>query len=98
VCQRDPHAINIAVDREAAEPGRVPVLRYRHGADADAARLAAPDVAWLVVELYRSNVAVKHARDPLLSLNAVKVDSGTAARAARLRETELCQACTFRYS
>lgn len=79
LCALDPRYV--LVDRVAPEPGRVPVLRYRNGAQADEARNAAPDVAWLVVELYRPDVVVGHARDPLLVLNAAMVDPGMAARA-----------------
>lgn len=65
----------------APESRKVPVLRYQTAAQADAARDAAPGVAWLVVELYRAEVDVGHARDPLLCLNTSKVDAVTAARA-----------------
>jgi hypothetical protein len=64
----------VLADRVAAEPRTVPVLRYRHGAEAAAAREAAPDVAWLVVELYRPYSAVEHASDPLMALNTARVD------------------------
>jgi hypothetical protein len=69
----------VLADGVAAEPGTVPVLRYRDGAEADAAREAAPDVAWLVVELYRPDDAVEHAGDPLMVLNAARVDPEMAA-------------------
>jgi hypothetical protein len=65
----------------APGPGQVRVLRYPDAAQADAARMAAPDVAWLVVELYRPGDALEHAHDPLLVLNAAKVEPTTAARA-----------------
>jgi hypothetical protein len=71
----------VLVDRVAAEPGTVPVLGYRHAAEADAAREAAPDVAWLVVELYRPDDPVEHARYPLMALNTARVDPELAARA-----------------
>jgi hypothetical protein len=71
----------VLTDRLAVESGQVAVLRCRLAAQADAARDAAPGVAWLVVELYRPEVDVGHARNPLLLLNTSKVDPGTAARA-----------------
>jgi hypothetical protein len=71
----------VLADHVTPESGLVPVLRCPQGAEADAVRAAVPDVAWLVVELYRPGVAVEHAGDPLLVLNAAKVDPGTAARA-----------------
>jgi hypothetical protein len=71
----------VLVDRVASESPQVPVLRCRHGSEADAAREVAPGVAWLVVELYRPGVDVEHARDPLLLLSTSKVDPGMAARA-----------------
>ena len=69
------------VDGVAPGPGQVRVLRCHDAGLADAARMAAPDVAWLVVELYRPDAALVHARDPLLVLNAAKVEPTTAARA-----------------
>ncbi|MFC7761543.1 hypothetical protein ACFQY4_28485 [Catellatospora bangladeshensis] len=65
----------------AADSGQVPVLRCPDGAAADAARAAATDVAWLVVELYRTEDAVERAHDPVFWLNTAKVDPRTAARA-----------------
>jgi hypothetical protein len=77
--QLDPRYV--PVDRAAARTGQVPVLRFRHGAEVDAARAAAPGVAWLAVELHRPGVAVGRARDPRLWLNTSKVDPAMAARA-----------------
>jgi len=71
----------VPADRLAPEPGQVLVLGRRNGAEADAVREAEPGVAWLVVELYRPGVDVRHARDPLLLLNVSKVGPREAARA-----------------
>lgn len=71
----------VLVDCVAPDSRRVPVLRCLHGVEADTVREAAPEVAWLVVELYRPGVEVEHAHDPLLALNTAKVDPGMAARA-----------------
>ncbi|WP_212996716.1 hypothetical protein [Winogradskya consettensis] len=60
---------------------QVPVRRYRDGAEVDAARDAAPDIAWLVVELYRPGVTVGPAREPFLALNVALVAPALAARA-----------------
>jgi hypothetical protein len=62
----------VLIDRGVTEAGRVPVLRFRHAAEVDAAREAAPGVAWLAVELYQPGGYLKHARQPLLWLNASK--------------------------
>jgi hypothetical protein len=71
----------VLIDRGATEVGQVPVLRFRHAAEVDAAREAAPGVAWLAVELYQPGDEVEHARDPLLWLNASKLEPAMAARA-----------------
>ncbi|WP_203841686.1 hypothetical protein [Winogradskya humida] len=60
---------------------QVPVRRYRDGAEVDTARDAAPNVAWLVVELYRPGVTVGPAREPSLVLNVALVPAALAARA-----------------
>ncbi|MEV6370429.1 hypothetical protein AB0L86_26455 [Micromonospora musae] len=79
----------VLVDRVAPESGQVPVPRCPHGAEADAAREAAPGVAWLVVELYRPEVDIERARDPLLLMNTSKVDPGMAARAIDQPDLEI---------
>lgn len=71
----------VPADRGAPGSGQMPVLCCLSGAEADAVREAAPGVAWLVVELYRPEVDVGRARDPLFFLNASKVSPGAAARA-----------------
>jgi hypothetical protein len=71
----------VPADRVAPEPGQVLVLGRLNGAEADAVREAEPGVAWLVVELYRPEVDVGHAQDPLLFLNVSKVGPREAARA-----------------
>jgi hypothetical protein len=68
-------------DRVPTDSRQVPVLRCPHGAAADAFRRSAPEVAWLVVELYRPGVDVVRAGDPVFCLNSAKVDPGSAARA-----------------
>ncbi|BCB78272.1 hypothetical protein GCM10022251_31330 [Phytohabitans flavus] len=70
----------VPLDRVAPAPGQVPVLCCLHGAEADAAREAAPGIAWLVVELYRPGADVEHAHHPALVLNTSKFDPETAAR------------------
>ena len=71
----------VPVDGVTSLPDRVPVLRCRRGAEADAARAAAPGVAWFVVELYRAGDEVEPARDVRLWLNIAEVDPRSAARA-----------------
>ena len=71
----------VLTDHVVAQPGQVPVLRCTRAAEADAVREATPGIAWLVVELYRPGADVVHARDPVLCLNASKVDPKAAARA-----------------
>ncbi|WP_285550735.1 hypothetical protein [Actinoplanes regularis] len=70
----------VLVDHVLRESGKVPVLRRRHAAEADAVRDAAPDVSWRVVDLHRPGIDAEHARDPLLWLNTSQVDPGLAAR------------------
>jgi hypothetical protein len=79
LCDLDPRYV--PADHVIRESGQVPVLVIRQAAEADAARDAAPDVAWLVVDLYRPDAGDEHAREPLLWLNTTKVDPETAARA-----------------
>jgi hypothetical protein len=57
------------------------VLRRPGGAEADDARHAAADTAWLVVQLYRPGDELDHADDPALWINMSKVDPRDAARA-----------------
>lgn len=61
--------------------GSVPVLRRRHAAEADAVRKAAPNVAWLVVELYRPGADAECAQNAMLWLNTATIDPAMAARA-----------------
>lgn len=71
----------VLADRVVRQPGQVAVLCRAQAAEADAVREATPDVAWLVVELYKPDADVIHARDPVLFLNTSKVDPRMAARA-----------------
>ncbi|GIF38919.1 hypothetical protein [Actinoplanes xinjiangensis] len=61
--------------------GQVPVVCRRRGPEADAVRVATPDVAWLVVELYRPGVEVEPAHDVGLWLNTSRAGPPRAARA-----------------
>ncbi|MCZ7423630.1 MULTISPECIES: hypothetical protein [unclassified Micromonospora] len=71
----------VPVDAAASESGQVLVVCCPDGAEADAVREAAPGIAWLVVELYRPEDEVQHARDVRLWLNTSQVEPKSAAMA-----------------
>src|SRR5262249_15086951 len=80
---RELDARYLPVDRVAPEPRQVLVLRCQHAAEAEAARAAAPDGAWLVGQLYRPEGARGHARDPLVVRPTAQRRPGRAAIATR---------------
>jgi transposase len=80
VCAEQAGATRMARRPLDAKAGQGPVLRFRHAAEVDAAREAAPGVAWLAVELYQPGGEGRACpRSPFSVLAKLPADDRSAA-------------------